>query len=115
VYSMTRTGICVASCGCTGVRGGHPRRPPGPDACTSSSSTATRRRPSNTYLTPTEDNQRQCESLTRLGIFDSAYDEVGEIIVADVNRAVVRELVQPVSEKRERLITGPRPELMDST
>jgi isocitrate/methylisocitrate lyase len=56
------------------------------------------------YLTPTEDNHRQCESLQRLGIFESTYDEVGEIIVADVNSAVVRALVEPVSDERERLI-----------
>ena len=29
------------------------------------------------YLTPTEDNHRQCESLQQLGIFESIYDEVG--------------------------------------
>ena len=45
------------------------------------------------YLTPTEDNQRQCESLQRLGIFTATHDEVGEIIVADVNRDAVGELV----------------------
>ncbi len=57
------------------------------------------------YVTPTEDNHRQCEGLKRLGIFDSTYDEVGEIIVADVNGAVVRDLVQPTSNARERLIS----------
>jgi isocitrate lyase len=56
------------------------------------------------YLTPTEDNHRQCESMQRLGIFDSTYDEVGEIIVADVDSAVVRSLVNEADE-RERLIT----------
>ena len=56
------------------------------------------------YLTPTEDNHRQGESMQRLGIFESTYDEVGEIIVADVNRDVVGSLVAPVSEERERLI-----------
>jgi isocitrate lyase len=56
------------------------------------------------YLTPTEDNHRQCESLQRLGIFDGTYDEVGEIIVADVNAPVVKALVAPGSEELERLI-----------
>jgi isocitrate lyase len=56
------------------------------------------------YLTPTEDNHRQGESMQRLGIFESTYDEVGEIIVADVNRDVVGSLVAPASEARERLI-----------
>jgi isocitrate lyase len=56
------------------------------------------------YLTPTEDNQRQCESLQRLGIFKRTYDEVGQIIVADVNTATVSDLVQPTSNARESLI-----------
>ena len=37
------------------------------------------------YLTPTEDNQRQARAHAELGLFDT-YDEVGEIIVADVDR-----------------------------
>jgi isocitrate lyase len=56
------------------------------------------------YVTPTEDNHRQCESLQRLGIFESTYDEVGQIIVANVNGAVVRDMVQPNSNAREKLI-----------
>ncbi|MEW6583604.1 MAG: isocitrate lyase ICL2 [Actinomycetota bacterium] len=57
------------------------------------------------YLTPTEDNQRQCASLHRLGIFSTTNDEIGEIIVADVNAEVVKSLVEPESAERERLIT----------
>jgi isocitrate lyase len=57
------------------------------------------------YLTPTEDNQRQCESLKRLGIFTSTTEEIGEIIVADVDGDVVKALVEPESAERERLIT----------
>jgi isocitrate lyase len=57
------------------------------------------------YLTPTEDNQRQSESLKKLGLFDATYDEVGEIIVADVNTAKVAELVASESAEREKLIT----------
>jgi isocitrate lyase len=57
------------------------------------------------YLTPTEDNHRQGESMQRLGIFERTYDEVGEIIVADVNGDTVRALAEPVSEERDRLIT----------
>ena len=37
------------------------------------------------YLTPTDDNHRQAESLERLGLFRSTSDEIGEIIVADVD------------------------------
>ncbi|MEP6561792.1 MAG: isocitrate lyase, partial [Nakamurella sp.] len=56
------------------------------------------------YLTPTDDNHRQCESLKRLGIFQDTYDEVGQIIVAVVNGAAVREMAQPTSITREQLI-----------
>jgi isocitrate lyase len=56
------------------------------------------------YLTPTEDNHRQSESLERLGIFRGLSDEVGEIIVADIDPDVVKALVGPSSEARERLI-----------
>ena len=57
------------------------------------------------YLTPSDDNRRQCESMLKLGIFEAVNDEVGEIIVADVNAAVIRALVAPTSDERERLIT----------
>jgi isocitrate/methylisocitrate lyase len=57
------------------------------------------------YLTPTDDNRRQCESMLKLGIFETVNDEVGEIIVADVNAAAIRALVEPASNERERLIT----------
>jgi len=56
------------------------------------------------YVSPTDDNHRQCEGLQQLGIFESAYDEVGQIIVANVNGAVVTDLVQPNSNAREKLI-----------
>ncbi len=56
------------------------------------------------YLTPSEDNRRQCESMVQLGIFEQVKDEVGEIIVADVNAAVIRTLVAPGSPELDRLI-----------
>ena len=56
------------------------------------------------YVSPTDDNHRQCEGLQQLGIFDSVYDEVGQIIVANVNGAVVTDLAQPNSNAREKLI-----------
>jgi isocitrate lyase len=58
------------------------------------------------YLTPTDDNRRQCERMRERGIFSAVADEVGEIIVADVDAAVVRGLVRPDSSELERLITG---------
>jgi isocitrate lyase len=58
------------------------------------------------YLTPTDDNRRQCERMRGLGIFDGVADEVGEIIVADVSASVVRGLVAGDSEARAALIAG---------
>ncbi len=45
------------------------------------------------YVTPTEDNQRQAEGMKALGLFSSVTEEVGEIIVADVNQDRVKELL----------------------
>ncbi len=45
------------------------------------------------YLTPTDDNHRQTEGMEAMGIFDAVNDEVGEIIVADVNAERVQELL----------------------
>ena len=56
------------------------------------------------YLTPTEDNHRQSASMQKLGLFESTTEEVGEIIVAEVNSEVVAALVREADE-RERLIT----------
>ena len=56
------------------------------------------------YLTPTEDNQRQCESMQRIGIFERTYDEAGQIIVADVNGRTVADLVHPAGGALKTLI-----------
>jgi isocitrate lyase len=56
------------------------------------------------YLTPTEDNHRAAASMQRLGIFESTNEEVGEIIVAEVNADAVAALVKEADE-REKLIT----------
>ncbi len=45
------------------------------------------------YVTPTEDNQHQTQSMKRLGIFTDVNTEVGQIIVADVDVARVSQLV----------------------
>ena len=42
------------------------------------------------YVTPTEDNIYQTEKMKSHGIFSDVYQEVGEIIVADVNHAAHR-------------------------
>jgi len=45
------------------------------------------------YVTPTEDNKRQADGMKRQGLFGVVNEEVGEIIVADVNQDRVRELL----------------------
>jgi isocitrate lyase len=56
------------------------------------------------YLTPTEDNRRQCERMREIGLFTSVADEVGDIIVAEVDGAAVQALVAADSPEREALI-----------
>jgi len=57
------------------------------------------------YVTPTEDNIYQTEKMKSHGIFSDVYQEVGEIIVADVNKARIEELLAPDREALRRLIS----------
>jgi isocitrate lyase len=47
------------------------------------------------YVTPTEDNEGHATRMKALGIFSSVHTEVGQIIVADVNKEFVAELAKP--------------------
>ncbi|MBX3187824.1 MAG: isocitrate lyase ICL2 [Labilithrix sp.] len=47
------------------------------------------------YLTPTDDNHRQTDRMKARGLFSAVNDEVGEIIVADVNKDLVKQLLDP--------------------
>ncbi len=58
------------------------------------------------YLAPTDDNRAAAEALTRRGLFSSNHDEVGDIIVADINVVAVANLVKPDSPERQTIITG---------
>ncbi len=58
------------------------------------------------YVTPTEDNQRQAEGMKKEGVFRSVVQEVGEIIVADVDRDRVRELLGADRRALEAFVTG---------
>ena len=58
------------------------------------------------YLTPTEDNKSAADARVRRGLFTSAHDEVGDIIVADINGDTVAEWVKPDSAGRQALIEG---------
>jgi isocitrate/methylisocitrate lyase len=47
------------------------------------------------YLTPTEDNEFQTQRMKSMGIFSDVQTEVGQIIVANVNKQVVDDLLKP--------------------
>ena len=56
------------------------------------------------YVTPTEDNLYQTEKMKSHGIFGDVHQEVGEIIVADVNKPRITELLEPDRAALRRLI-----------
>lgn len=62
------------------------------------------------YLTPTEDNRSQTQRMQELGIFKVVRTEIGQIIVADVDRERIRELVRPDGEKLAELMRKPTPQ-----
>ena len=47
------------------------------------------------YVTPTEDNEFQTQRMKSEGIFADVHTEIGQIIVAQVNKERVAELLQP--------------------
>lgn len=57
------------------------------------------------YVTPTEDNLYQTEKMKSHGIFTEVYPEVGEIIVAEVNKPRTAELLKPDRVALRKLIT----------
>ena len=57
------------------------------------------------YVTPTEDNLYQTSKMKSHGIFSEVYQEVGEIIVAEVNRPRIEELLTPDRVALRKLIT----------
>jgi isocitrate lyase len=59
------------------------------------------------YLTPTQDNRSQTQRMQDLGIFSVVRTEIGQIIVADVNRERIVELVGPAAEPLAELIGKP--------
>jgi len=59
------------------------------------------------YLTPTEDNRSQTQRMQDLGIFSVVRTEIGQIIVADVNRERIVELVRPEADSLVELIRKP--------
>ncbi len=56
------------------------------------------------YVTPTEDNIYQTEKMKSHGIFRDVHQDVGEIVVADVNQPRIEELLAPDHAALMRLI-----------
>jgi len=61
------------------------------------------------YVSPTEDNRYQAQKIRTHGLFSSVHDEVGQIIVADVNPEGVRTLLSLDRARLEDLIEGTYP------
>jgi isocitrate lyase len=63
------------------------------------------------YVSPTEDNLYQAQKMRNHGIFSDVRSEVGHIIVAEVNKERIAELLRPDGAALARLIdkTGPPP------
>jgi isocitrate lyase len=56
------------------------------------------------YVSPTEDNRYQTAKMKAHGLFSEVTTEVGQIIVAEVNRPRIEELLAPDREALGRLI-----------
>ncbi len=56
------------------------------------------------YVSPTDDNRYQTAKMKTHGIFTSVNDEIGEIIVADVNAERIAELLDTDNGALKRLI-----------
>ncbi|HVR43253.1 MAG TPA: isocitrate lyase ICL2 [Thermoanaerobaculia bacterium] len=56
------------------------------------------------YVTPTDDNRYQTERMKAHGLFSEVSTEVGQIIVADVNRERIAELLAPDRDRLGKLI-----------
>ncbi|HUC58928.1 MAG TPA: isocitrate lyase ICL2 [Streptosporangiaceae bacterium] len=56
------------------------------------------------YVSPTEDNRYQAQKMKAHSLFSDVHDEVGQIIVADVNAEGVKALLVPDRERLTALI-----------
>jgi isocitrate lyase len=50
------------------------------------------------YVSPTDDNEKQCAGMQRLGIYDDVRTEVGQIIVAAINAGRIKEQQHAATE-----------------
>jgi isocitrate lyase len=56
------------------------------------------------YVSPTDDNRYQAQKMKTHGLFSDVHDEIGHIIVADVNTAGVKDLLEPDRDRLNSLI-----------
>jgi isocitrate lyase len=56
------------------------------------------------YMTPSDDNRHQTNGMKRIGIFKDATEEIGDIIVAYVDKDVIAQLVNPQKKGIDRLL-----------
>ncbi|MCB9647568.1 MAG: isocitrate lyase family protein [Deltaproteobacteria bacterium] len=56
------------------------------------------------FLTPTEDNHAQTQRMQSRGIYANVHEEIGQVIVAEVNRESIDRLVDPESGAMAKLI-----------
>jgi isocitrate lyase len=63
------------------------------------------------YVSPTDDNRYQAQKMKTHGLFSNVHDEVGHVIVADVNAEGVKALLAPDRKRLNALIerTYPAP------
>ncbi len=64
------------------------------------------------YLTPTEDNEFQSQKMKSMGIFSDVQTEIGQIIVAHVNKQRVAELLKPHGAALVELIRSTSPQMV---
>jgi len=57
------------------------------------------------YVTPTEDNQKQTKGMQALGIYKEVNTEVGQIIVATVNKERISKLIKTDSNELKKFIS----------
>ncbi len=65
------------------------------------------------YVSPTDDNRYQTQKMSTHGLFSEVHDEVGQIIVANVNQKRVEELLASDREALGRLIRKEDPAIAD--
>jgi isocitrate lyase len=56
------------------------------------------------FLTPTEDNRAQAQRMQEMGIFTVVRTEIGQIVVADVDRERIEALVRPEGDEIASLV-----------